>query len=100
MAVPAVTAVVASKAVDSATDDEGLINQAFKLTILIGLALAVGTGIFLIFQLTSVFAGLVDVLEAAFNLLESILSAPQLAVTAVITASPLGRAWRGIQNVF
>ncbi len=45
-------------AVNSATDDEGLINQAFKLTIIIGLALAIGVGVFLIYQLTTFFDGL------------------------------------------
>jgi hypothetical protein len=42
----------------SATDDEGLINQAFKLTMIIGLALAIGVGVFLIYQLTTFFDGL------------------------------------------
>ena len=41
----------------SASDDEGLVNKAFKLTVVIGLALAIGAGIFLIWQLTSIFQG-------------------------------------------
>lgn len=45
-------------AVSSATDSEGLINQAFKLTMIIGLALAIGVGVFLIYQLTTFFDGL------------------------------------------
>jgi len=46
----------------SATDDEGLVNKAFKLTVIIGLALAVGVGIFLIWQLTSIFQAISDTL--------------------------------------
>lgn len=49
-----------TQVIASATDDEGLINQAFKLTIIIGLALAIGTGIFLIWQLTSIFSSISD----------------------------------------
>lgn len=100
MAVPAVAAVVTSKAVDSATDNEGLINQAFKLTILIGLALAVGVGIFLIWRLTGVFAGVFDILDTGIGIIENIVTAPQLAITAIITASPIGRAWQGIKTAF
>ena len=44
-----------TQVIASASDDEGLVNQAFKLTIIIGLALAIGVGIFLIWQLTSIF---------------------------------------------
>lgn len=47
-----------TQVIASATDDEGLVNQAFKLTIIIGLALAIGVGIFLIWQLTSIFSSI------------------------------------------
>lgn len=53
-----------TQVIASATDDEGLVNQAFKLTIIIGLALAIGIGIFLIWQLTSIFNGVVDSLDS------------------------------------
>ncbi len=49
-----------TQVIASATDDEGLINKGFKLTIIIGLALAIGTGIFLIWQLTSIFSSISD----------------------------------------
>lgn len=49
-----------TQVIASATDDEGLVNKAFKLTLIIGLALAIGTGIFLIWQLTSIFQGISD----------------------------------------
>lgn len=55
-----IVAAAAPAVIQSATDDEGLINQAFKLTVIIGLALAIGTGIFLIWQLTSIFQGISD----------------------------------------
>jgi len=47
-----------TQVIASATDENGLVNQAFKLTIIIGLALAIGTGIFLIWQLTSIFSSI------------------------------------------
>ena len=47
-----------TQVIASASDDEGLVNQAFKLTIIIGLALAIGVGIFLIWQLTSIFSSI------------------------------------------
>lgn len=47
-----------TQVIASATDENGLVNQAFKLTIIIGLALAIGAGIFLIWQLTSIFNGI------------------------------------------
>lgn len=49
-----------NQVIASATDDEGLVNKAFKLTVIIALALAVGVGIFLIWQLTSIFQGISD----------------------------------------
>ena len=49
-----------TQVIASATDDQGLVNKAFKLTVIIGLALAIGTGIFLIWKLTSIFSGLSD----------------------------------------
>jgi len=52
-----------TQVIASASDDQGLVNQAFKLTIIIGLALAIGTGIFLIWQLTSIFSGVADSLD-------------------------------------
>lgn len=50
-------------AVSSATDDKGIINQGFKLAVLIGLALAIATGIFLIYTITNVFQPLLNLLE-------------------------------------
>lgn len=53
-----VVAAVAPTVIASATDDQGLINQGFKLVMIIGLALSIGIGLFLIYQLT----GLLDAL--------------------------------------
>lgn len=53
-----VVAAVAPTVIASATDDQGLINQGFKLVMIIGLALSIGIGLFLIYQLT----GLIDTL--------------------------------------
>ena len=58
MVVPVVAAAAAPVLIESATDRDGLVNQAFKLTVIIGLALAIGAGIFLIWQLTNIFSGI------------------------------------------
>ena len=100
MVAPVVAAAVAPKVVESATDDQGLINQAFKLTVLIALALAVGVGLFLIWKLTEVFAGVFDILDSGLNNLESLVSVPGLAITAIISATPLGRGWNAVKNLF
>lgn len=97
MAVPVVAA-VAPKVVESATNDQGLINQAFKLTILIGLALAVGVGVFLLWRLTGVFAGVFDIIDSAINAFDAVASVPGIVLTAVISASPIGRAWNSVIN--
>lgn len=55
-----VVAAVAPAVIESATDKDGIVNQAFKITVLIALALAIGTGIFLIYSLTSILNGLGD----------------------------------------
>lgn len=57
--------IVAVKAVESATDNEGLINQAFKLTILIGVALAIGLVIYLVYNLTNVLDNIGDTITEA-----------------------------------
>jgi len=98
--VAAAGAVVAPKVVESATDDQGLINQAFKLTVLIALAMAVGVGIFLIWRLTGVFAGVFDILDSGLETIETVVSAPALAITALISATPLGRGFLAVRNFF
>ena len=50
-------------AAQSATKEDGLVNQAFKLTVLIGLALAVGVGIYLLYTLTNI----LDTLSGSFS---------------------------------
>jgi len=54
-------------AAQSATKEDGLVNQAFKITVLIGLALSIAVGIFLLYTLTTIlqdiggsFEGLID----------------------------------------
>ena len=98
--VAAAGAVVAPKVVESATDDQGLINQAFKLTVLIALALAVGVGIFLIWRLTGVFTGVFNIIDSGFDLVETVVSVPGLAFTALLSATPLGRSWFTVKKLF
>lgn len=85
MALPIVSA-VAPTVISSATDSEGFVNQAFKITILIGLALAVATGIFLIYQLTNIFNDLSGLLSSTGNiglLFTGFLSPIGLGITAL-----------------
>tara|TARA_B110000305_G_C19228453_1_gene534012 strand:- start:42 stop:320 length:279 start_codon:yes stop_codon:yes gene_type:complete len=62
-------AAAAPVVIDSATDSNGLVNQAFKITVLIGLALAIFTGIFVIYQLTSLFDNITELGGSAGNIL-------------------------------
>jgi hypothetical protein len=100
MAAQIIAAAAGPKVIESATDDQGLINQAFKLTILIALALAVGVGIFLIWRLTGVFAGVFDIIDSGLDLIETVLTVPQLAATVIITATPFGRGLRNFTRLF
>lgn len=103
MAAPIVAAAAAAagpKVIESATDDQGLINQAFKLTVLIALALAVGVGLFLIWRLTGVFAGVFNIIDSGFDLVETVVSLPGAAFTAIFTALPFGRGIRAFGRFF
>ena len=88
MVVPIVSA-VAPTVIASATDSDGLVNQAFKITVLIALALAVGTGIFLIYQLTNIFSGLTDAFGSggAVGTVLTLLLGPFGAGLTVLTSS-------------
>lgn len=86
--------------IESATDDQGLINQAFKLTVLIALALAVGVGLFLIWRLTGVFAGVFNIIDSGIDLVETVVSLPGAAFTAVLTALPFGRGFVAFRRLF
>ena len=85
-----VIAVAADKAIDSASDSDGLINQAFKLTVLIGLALAVGVGLFLIWKLTSIFADLTTAIEPILGGASSTIGFIGTVATFVVSTLPLG----------
>jgi len=43
--------------IEKVSDEDSIVNTAFKFTLLIGLAIAIGLGIFLIYKLTSIFDG-------------------------------------------
>jgi len=49
-----IAATAGTAVVQSATKEDGIVNQAFKLTVLIGLALAIGVGLFLLYNLTTI----------------------------------------------
>lgn len=97
MVAPIVSA-VAPTVVSSATDDQGLINQAFKLTILIGLALAVGVGIFLIYILTDILSGIIGLFEPLVNLLSAIGSGGQI-LTTFFGSTLIGRGYTNFRRI-
>lgn len=80
-----IVAAAAPAVISSATDDKGLINQAFKLVVIIGLALSIGVGIYLIYSLTDILSSL----SSGANLLSTIGS-------AIFNATPLGPVTSGI----
>lgn len=55
-----IAATAGTAAYESATKESGLINQAFKLAILLFAALAIFATVFLIYNLTNVLDGVVD----------------------------------------
>ena len=87
----AVAVIAGQKVVESASSESGLINQAFKLTVLIGLALAIGAGIFLIYNLTSIFDGLFSGTSDILRTLTTPLSTTGAIFTGIISALPFGR---------
>lgn len=87
----AVAVIAGQKAVESASSESGLINQAFKLTILIGLALAIFATVFLIYNLTDILDGLFDSLSGLGRTLTTPLSVPGAIFTGIISALPFGR---------
>lgn len=71
-------------AAQSATKEDGLVNQAFKITILIGLALAIGVGLYLIYNLTGLLQDVADVVTGKSGPLSGLRFGIEL-VTAPIT---------------
>ena len=90
----AVAVIAGQKAVESASSESGLINQAFKLTILIGLALAIAASIFLMYNLTSIFDGLFSGARDFVRTITTPLSTTGAIFTGIISALPFGRAFR------
>lgn len=93
-----VVAVAAKPVVESATKSDGLVNQAFKLVVIIALALAVGIGLFLIWKLT----GLLDPLTTFWETsgISSAVETPTLLSTVLITSLPFGRGYLGWKRFF
>lgn len=97
MVSPVVSA-VAPAVVQSATDDQGLINQAFKLTILIGLALAVGVGIFLIYSLTGILSGISGFFQPIVDVVKVVGTVPQIA-TSFFASTLIGRGYLNFRRI-
>lgn len=86
MAAPIVAA-AGGVLVEKVSDEDSIVNTAFKLTVLIALALAVGVGVFLIYSLTGFFNDIVAIIEpivASGSFLGTVF-------TAIITPTIFGR---------
>jgi len=82
--------------IEKVADEDSIVNTAFKFTLLIGMFIAIGLGIFLIYELTSIFDALSDRLNNIFSPLTggdgeggSIFG---LALTALLTPTIFGRS--------
>ena len=64
-----IAATAGTAVVQSATKEDGIVNQAFKLTVLIGLGLAIGIGIYLIYNLTGILQDIFTPVTATFKAL-------------------------------
>ena len=89
--VAAGAAVAAKPVIESATDDQGLVNQAFKITILIGLALAIGFTLYIIYRLFPTFSFLFDIFNTSLDTVNSISSVGSLALTGILGGTVFGR---------
>jgi hypothetical protein len=77
--------------VEKASDEDSIINTAFKFTLLIGLAIAIGLGIFLIYQLTSIFQGFIDIIEPIINGSATGISLLGLGVNVLLNSTIFGQ---------
>ena len=100
-----VVAAVAPAVVDSARSNDGIINQAFKLTMLIGLFIIIGIAAFLTYKLV----GASGIIGDLFNVItgdvaalgtDSSLGVFGFAFTAFISTTPFGRGVGVIRRLF
>lgn len=105
MVAPVVAAAVAPAVVDSARSNDGIINQAFKLTMLIGLFIIIGIAAFLVYKLV----GSANIIGDLWGLItgdvaavgtDSSLGLTGFAATAVISTTPFGRGFSAIRRLF
>jgi len=66
MAAPIVAA-AGGVLVEKVSDEDSIVNTAFKFTLLIGIFITIGLGLFLIYELTSIFDGLTDTINNLLN---------------------------------
>lgn len=82
--------------IEKVADEDSIVNTAFKFTLLIGMFISIGLGIFLIYELTSIF----DAFSDRINDLLSPLTGGDgeggsifgLALTALLTPTIFGRS--------
>ena len=92
MAAPAIAAAaVAPAVVESARDDQGLVNQAFKITILIGAALALGFTLYILYRLFPAFQVAADLFDRAVNFFDAAATVPGLITTGILGGTVFGR---------
>lgn len=94
MAAPIIAAgaaVAARPVIESATDDQGLVNQAFKITILIGLALALAFSLYLLYIFVPAFNAIFETLATIAELVGSVATLPGLITTGLLSGTTFGR---------
>jgi len=53
--------------IEKVSDEDSIVNTAFKFTLLIGMFITIGLGLFLIYELTSIFEALTDSINNLLN---------------------------------
>jgi hypothetical protein len=53
--------------IEKVSDEDSIVNTAFKFTLLIGMFITIGLGLFLIYELTSIFDALTDTINNLLN---------------------------------
>lgn len=86
-----IAAAAAPAVINSATDNEGLINQAFKLTILIALLVFGIAAVYIIYQLTGFLGALIGLGTDIVEFADTGLGVVGTIGTIFLSIIPLGR---------
>ena len=82
--------------IEKAADEDSIVNTAFKFTLLIGLAIAIGLGIFLIFKLTSFLDDPLGSISASSFGWVGPVTPSGILVNAFLSSTIFGRAFKRV----